>query len=154
MGDTTYPVKPENSYKRTPEVIQKLEQAAAIDASIDETCFFAGISVQCYYNWLAGDPELKEKLERLRLTPVLKAKNTIAKNCDQVETAKWLLERKRPKEYGKAALLEDPADRPVYTVTLYPCDRQKLVPSPEAEAMLSEKYGAANSPNSLDLPSP
>ena len=88
-------------YRKTPEMITKLETAAAVDASIDEMAFYAGISVQTYYNWIKDDPELKERLERLRLTPVLKAKNAVAKNADQIETAKWLLERKRREEYGR-----------------------------------------------------
>jgi len=101
MALTTHPVDPEKALKRTPEVIQKLELAMAIDCSIDVACAYAEISPQTLYNWLAGDPELKSRLERLRLSPILKAKYTVAKNTDQIETAKWLLERKCRDEYGR-----------------------------------------------------
>jgi hypothetical protein len=101
MAVTTHPVDPEKALKRTPEVIQKLELAMAIDCSIDVACAYAEISPQTLYNWLAGDPELKSRLERLRLSPILKAKYTVAKNTDQIETAKWLLERKCRDEYGR-----------------------------------------------------
>ena len=93
-------VDPKKAFKLTPEVKQKLEQAFSIDASVPEACFFAGISRQTYHNWIQSDPELKESFDRLREKPVLKARQTIAQNLDQPETAKWYLERKKKTEFS------------------------------------------------------
>jgi hypothetical protein len=86
--------------KLTEAIVQKLKQAFAIDATVEEACFYAGIKKQTYYNWRNAQPELFDDLEALRATPVLAARQTIAAaSKNDVNTAKWLLERKRKTEY-------------------------------------------------------
>lgn len=80
--------------------LKKLEEAFAIDASVGEACFYAGISSQTYYNWIDSFPDLKERFDSLREKPVLKARQTIAQNLGEPEHAKWYLERKRKKEFA------------------------------------------------------
>lgn len=86
----------------TPEVRSKMEEAAALDASVRETCFYAGISVQSYYNWKEQDPEFFERLDALRQKPILKARLTIVNALNNPREAKWYLEKKRKKEFVTA----------------------------------------------------
>lgn len=89
-----------NPYKLTPETTQKLEEAFSIGADTPAACFYAEISEQTYYNWVKSFPELKEKFERLRQKPVLKAYQAIAKGLDNPELALKYLERKRKDEFS------------------------------------------------------
>ena len=88
--------------EKTPEKVKKLEEAFAIDSTIEEACFYADISKQTYYNWLEGEPELVERFEELRNKPVLKARRTIVNALDNPLDAKWYLEKKRKREFGTA----------------------------------------------------
>ena len=90
----------EGMTKNHPELVKKLEEAFAIDASVEEACFYAGISRQTFYTWINKNKELRDRLEGLRNKPVLKARQTIVKNLDEVDTAKWYAERKRKSEFS------------------------------------------------------
>jgi len=52
------------------EKVNLLRQAFAMDATIDEAVFFAGISKQTLYDWYKEELGLKEKLDELRHSPV------------------------------------------------------------------------------------
>ena len=86
--------------KLTPETVNKLKEAFAIDASVEEACFYAEITRQTYYNWVDENPVLKEEFDRLREKPVLKARQTIVKNLENPEYALKYLERKRKSEWA------------------------------------------------------
>lgn len=86
--------------------VNKLEVAFAIGASVSEACYYADISRQTYYNWEKGNRKLKEKFDRLKELPILKARRTINDNLSNVETAKWFLEKKRKDEFGTKIGLE------------------------------------------------
>lgn len=88
-------------YKQTPETLIKLEEAFAIDASVPEACMFAGISQNCYYEWIKDNPKLGERFAELRQKPVLKARNVIVKNLENPEVSKWYLERKAKGEFAQ-----------------------------------------------------
>ena len=64
--------------------VKKLEEAFAMDCTVGEACLFAGISRQTYYTWIKENPELLDRFEHLRETPVLKARSTIIKGLDNV----------------------------------------------------------------------
>ena len=90
--------------KLTPDVRSKIEEVAALDGSVREMAYYAGVSHQTVYNWLDPksdffDKKLAERVEKLRERPVLKARQTIAKSLDDPQHAKWYLERKRRKEF-------------------------------------------------------
>lgn len=88
--------------KKTDEVVKKLEEAAALDCTIEEMCFYAGISKQTYYDYLKADPALSDRLAALREEPVLAARKTIIKAIQTDKgTAAWYLERKRKKEFAE-----------------------------------------------------
>lgn len=88
-------------YKQSEAVLQKLSAAFAIDATIEEACFYADISPATYYLWKLEAPEQFETLERLRNTPILAARETLAKSVksDPAMALKYL-ERKRKAEFA------------------------------------------------------
>lgn len=92
--------------KMTDEVLELLRQAFAVDATIEEACFYAGISDRTYYRWKENNPELCQDLERLRLTPILAARQTIVSGLKQVGTAQWFIERKRSDEFSTKSKVE------------------------------------------------
>jgi hypothetical protein len=91
---------PQERWKLTPEVLQKLEQAFAIDATIREACYYADISESSYYQLVKDEPVLLEKFTRLREKPVLTARQTVVKNLHDPDIAFKYLERKRKSEFS------------------------------------------------------
>lgn len=100
------PVEPERDGLGRPTkldslIVKKLEEAFAFDSTIGEACFYAGISRQTYYTWMEANPDLLDRFEELRNTPVLAARKKVinAINTD-TDTAQWYLERKRKSEFA------------------------------------------------------
>lgn len=92
---------PKGPWKMTEETLGKLQQAFAIDATIDEACFYADINPDTYYTWKKANPELSEKYERLRNTPILAARQTLANAVKtNHDVALKYLERKRKSEFA------------------------------------------------------
>lgn len=88
--------------KLTEDVRRKLEEAAALDCTVEEMAFYAGIHKDTYYEWIKADPELSDRLASLREQPVLSARATIIKAIKtDKQTAQWYLERKRKKEFAE-----------------------------------------------------
>lgn len=92
----------------TDETVKKLEEAFAIDATVDEACFYAGITRQTYYNHVKEDAlegtearRLFDRFEGLRNRPVLKARQTIVKALDTPQYALEYLKRKRKLEFSE-----------------------------------------------------
>src|SRR5689334_711646 len=87
--------------KLTPETVTKLEQAFALDATVEEACFFADISRKTYYEWIKDDPDLGDRLEALRNRPVLTARATIIGALNKPFYALEYLKRKRRDEFAE-----------------------------------------------------
>lgn len=85
----------------SPEIILKLEEAFSLGCTALEACFFAGISKSAFYELVKREPELKDRFDELKETPVLKARQTVIKNLSDVETAQWYLERKAKSEFAQ-----------------------------------------------------
>ncbi|UPJ35859.1 hypothetical protein IVB45_02265 [Bradyrhizobium sp. 4] len=102
--------------KLTPEVRKKLEEAAALDCTIEEMCFYAGITKPTYYEWTKADPELSARLEELRNNPVLKARETIVRGLKSGDKslATWYLERKRKKEFAERREVTGEDGKPLF----------------------------------------
>lgn len=92
---------PKDNYKMTDEAVRKLEEAFAIDASIEEACYYADISRDTYYRWIKENKQLSDKFERLRNRPILKARQTVVKSLDNPDMAFKYLERKRKTEFSQ-----------------------------------------------------
>lgn len=85
----------------TDEKVKKLEEAFALDCTIEEACFYAWISKTTYYNWLEAEPELVDRFEALRQNPVLTARKTLVNAIkEDAELALKYLERKKKSEFS------------------------------------------------------
>jgi len=80
----------------TKEVLGKLEDAFANSFTDREACFYADISTDALYEYQKENPEFTDRKELLKLSPNLKAKETIVKALGDVQQAKWWVERKDP----------------------------------------------------------
>jgi len=85
----------------TPEVIAKLEQAFAIDATVEEALSYAEIKRDAFYDYLKRNKEFGDRIADLRNRPILKARQTIVKGLDESKNAQWYLERKRKVEFAE-----------------------------------------------------
>lgn len=115
------------------EIVKKLEEVFALDGTISEACFYAGITRQTYYNHVKEDAEegttekeLFDRFEALRERPILKARQTIVKGLDQPENAKWYLERKRKAEFANRQELTGKDGKDLVPETLTPEEKDKL----------------------------
>lgn len=88
--------------KKTPTVIKALEEALGLGCSIVNACLQAGISESTYHRWCEEDEKLKKRFAMLRQKQILKARKIIDKalNENDVNTAKWYLERKCKDEFS------------------------------------------------------
>lgn len=87
--------------KFTNDVVQKLEEAFKVWATIEEACSYADISRSSYYEWLDKNHEFSDKISLSKKYLVLKSRMVIAKSLEEwdVRTAMWYLERKRKTEF-------------------------------------------------------
>jgi len=87
--------------KDVKSVLAKLESAAAIDASVPEMCFYAGISETSYYRYNKENLVFRERIESLRNKPILAARQRINKGIEEsFSNAMSYLERKRKAEFS------------------------------------------------------
>lgn len=84
----------------TDDVLRKLEQVFALDGTIEEACFYADIAPSSYYLYIKANPAFSERVEALRLKPVLAARETIINDLATPSGAQWYLSRKRKTEFG------------------------------------------------------
>jgi hypothetical protein len=85
----------------TPEKVKKLEEAFALDCTIEEACFYADISKPTYYSRTEKNPNLLTRFDALRSKPVLIARQTVVKSLkDNPDMALKYLERKRKAEFS------------------------------------------------------
>jgi hypothetical protein len=81
--------------------VKKLEEAAAMDCTIEEMCLYANISKTTYYNWLEKHPELVDRIEILRNEPFLLARQTIVKAIkENPQYAFEYMKRKKKNEFS------------------------------------------------------
>ena len=90
----------------TPEVLGKLEKAFLLGLNIEEACAYAEISKSTWHYWSKQNPDLRERIDQLRLAPILKAKETVIGALDTPEIAFRYLERKLPDEFGPTAKIK------------------------------------------------
>lgn len=87
--------------KLTKEVVKKLEEAFAIDATVTEACFYANISRETYYNWIEKHKALSDRFTALRNNPVLTARTTVVNAIKtDPDMAMRYLERKKKGEFS------------------------------------------------------
>lgn len=115
------------------EIVRKLEEVFALDGTVSEACFYAGISRPTYYTYVNekaedGTPEkeLFNRFESLRERPILKARQTIVKSLDEPDNAKWYLERKRKNEFAQRSEVTGKDGKDFIPETLTQEDKEKL----------------------------
>lgn len=86
--------------KATPERLELIKNAARFGCTDKEIALYAEIDKQTIYNWERDFPLLKVLIDQWKDTPLLKARQTIIKNLDKDENAKWYLERKTKGEFA------------------------------------------------------
>ena len=91
--------------KLTDDVVKKLEEIFLLDGTVEEACFFAGISKQTLYNWFKENPKMQERMDALRNEPFLKARRTIVKNLENPQYAFEYMKRKKKDEFSERAEL-------------------------------------------------
>lgn len=108
------------------DIVRKLEEVFALDGTISEACFYAGISRDMYYRYVKEDAEkgskereLYDRFQALRERPILKARQTIVKGLDEPENARWYLERKRKAEFSSRTELAGAGDGAVPIKIIY-----------------------------------
>ena len=80
--------------------VELLIAACKIDASVEECCSWAGISEDQYkyfreqHHWFSPLKTLCNEM------PSIKARNTVVAGLEDVNNARWYLEKKRKKEFG------------------------------------------------------
>lgn len=95
-------------------VVAKLEYAFSIGCPTTEACSFAGISRDCYYDFIKKYPEFADRFDDLKQKPILEARDTVVRNIKtNPELAFRYLERKRPKEFGNNLKLTDGDGKPL-----------------------------------------
>ena len=67
----------------TDDVLRKLEETAALDASVPEMCFYAGIHQDTYYDYCKKNPKFSERIKDLRSRPILLARQRIIKGIQE-----------------------------------------------------------------------
>lgn len=79
----------------------KLEEAFMLGCSVIESCFYAGISKETYYNWLELNPKFVGRIEALKANPTIIARNSVVSSLrHDGELALKYLERKLPEEFS------------------------------------------------------
>ena len=87
--------------KKTPEVIKKLEEVAALDGSVEEMAYYAGVHRDTVYLWLKEDKKLSDRIKELRERPILAArKAVVTKSIESYSNAMDYLSRKRKDEFS------------------------------------------------------
>lgn len=82
-------------------VMDKLHSAYSLGCSDAEACAYADISQSLLYKYQKAHSDFMEWKEALKQKPILKAKNTIAKNLDDPKIALEYLKAKCKSEFGQ-----------------------------------------------------
>ena len=89
--------------KNENEVVAKLQYAFSIGAKPKEACCYADISTDSFYRYCRKYPEFRDKIAVLQSTITMLARinlyNFIVKG--NWKATKFVLERRRPEEYGR-----------------------------------------------------
>ena len=108
------PTKHEQRYKNvgrptvmTDITLKKLEDAAALDASVEEMCFYADITPKTYYNYCDNNPEFLQRIQALRQKPILKARQAVVGGLESSPTFSFqYLKAKRPTEFAERQIVD------------------------------------------------
>lgn len=98
----------------TDEAIRKIEEVAALDGSVAEMAYYAGIHPDTIYAHMKSNQDFSDRINALRERPVLKARQTIVKSLENPHDAQWYLERKRKKEFSQRSEVTGADGEPLF----------------------------------------
>lgn len=110
------------------EVIRSLSAIWSIGGSDAQAALYAGLDKTTLSRVLKRRPDILQRKERLKEQPSIKARKTVVENLNDVNTAKWYLERKHKDEFSLKSPLGGDGDGPVFLpikVTLYDGKKDK-----------------------------
>ncbi len=86
----------------TESVVNKIKEGFSHGFSVDNTCIWADISKQTFYDYCKKHPEFLDYCKSLQKKPLIKSILVINKalNEGDVSTAKWYAERKAKDEFS------------------------------------------------------
>lgn len=73
--------------KKTPEVVKKLCDAFKIDATVEEACWYAGISKVIFYKWYKEDEEFFNEIESAKTFAFIVARKKLMQSMDSENEA-------------------------------------------------------------------
>lgn len=88
----------------TPEIAAKLVEYLSQAVTVKDACALVGIAPQTFFQWCKRDASFRDATTRARaqgrLSAVLVIQDSVLRNKD-TESAKWLLERTDPENWGR-----------------------------------------------------
>lgn len=116
-------------------VIQKLEQAWALDCSDVEAAAYADISSAALSDFLKKNPNVSERKSRLKQRPVLAARSVVVKKIQggDAKLAMQYLERKKSAEFSTMQKVAGPDGKslPASNIQVYiPHNGRDPIPGP------------------------
>lgn len=86
----------------TENVVNKIKEGFSQGFSVDNTCIWANISKQTFYDYCKKHPEFLDYCKSLQKKPLIKSILVINKalNDGDISTAKWYAERKAKDEFS------------------------------------------------------
>jgi hypothetical protein len=132
------PVKLGRPTVMTPEILDKLVEAFALGCGDKEACLLANIGMSTLYSYQETDPAFVERKHALKENPILKARKTVMDDIGNVDTAKWLLERKKKDEFSLRTELTGKDGNPVELTAI------KQVSDEELYKLTNENYTIAS----------
>ncbi len=80
--------------KITKDILSKLEDAFTNGMTDEQACTYAGIGSATLYRYQLKRPQFRERKVMLKLRPDIRAHQTIVRQLDDINTAKWWAERR------------------------------------------------------------
>ncbi len=87
----------------TESIVAKLRFAFVMGSSDAEACTLSGINKATLYRYQSKHPDFCDQKVQLRSYMKLRARMTILRNINDMNVAKWYLERKVIKEFNRCA---------------------------------------------------
>ncbi len=100
----------------TDAIQNQLKQAYLVGATDDEACLVVGIAPSTLYKFQERNPSFLEQKRLWKRSPVFRAKATIIRNLDNVDVAKWYLERRAKEEFSSRQEIGATTDTPIEVV--------------------------------------
>jgi len=89
------------------DVVDKLEDAFMMAFSDEESCLYAGISVDALYDYQLKNPEFTKRKKTLRLHPNMAAKKELVVGIKgNIAQARWWAQNKMNDEFGERTTIK------------------------------------------------